>query len=167
MKLSIKFLLFFGLIVSMLSCSKQEESKIIQDEVFDTLISEAYEIFSKKSFDTFLDDELKELIAKPSLSKDELKRMENLSNAVLNNVLAQNVSFKKAYEAVLRLNLSQDQLRHSLEVSSIRVRDRFNENGIESRACWICNEKACANASILYIQGQTVLGFIGMLVHCG
>ncbi len=168
MNFGIKLLLFlFLLILGVLSCSKQEENQLIQDEVFDTIVSEAYEIFSQKPFDTFLNDELKELIAKPSLSKDELKRMEDLSNVTLNKVLAQSVSLKVAYNDMFKFGLSQQQLKDELLKSGMRIKAKFIANEVESRACWICNEKACEKAIDLHAQPSLFyLGLLGMIVHC-
>ncbi len=158
--------MLFLLVLGVLSCSKQQENQLIQDEVFDTVVSEAYEIFSQKPFDTFLDDELKELIAKPSLSKDELKRMEDLSNVTLNKILAQSVSLKIAYNDMLEFGLSQQQLKDELLKSGMKVKAKFTTNEVES-LCISCNTTACGSATYFYLTGNMVLGLTGMLVDCG
>ncbi|MEM8527330.1 MAG: hypothetical protein AAGG68_22000 [Bacteroidota bacterium] len=144
--------------------TNENYQSLITDEMFDELITEAYETFENNSFDSFVSSELEGLLEKSTLTTQEEIRMEELIDETVSNILDESQDLETTFNSVINLNLSYEELRDKLLEAEV---------DIESRGCWICNEKACITSAGVTAHGVSnsnpvtfLGGLIGIAIHC-
>jgi hypothetical protein len=152
-----------------------------EEALFDELIEEVSRVFSHNSLDGLLGAELVKLLEEKSFSVQDKRRIDFLIETFLNDLFSKNVKFERLFKELTMLEMPLEQVRTEIELRKEVIIGRIAEsnNVVASRACWICNEKACSTATDLvlwgtgahhqldFIQtGAILLGFLGRAVHC-
>lgn len=132
------------------------------------LIVKSLNLWSKKAYMDFFDDEINSFVEKEKLTPEELESYKISYLKGVDRMKTSDKLFAEAYDKVLNLKLSSDDLKLYLE-------RYFKDNPLSSQSynkALIPNTKACKNSAVAFAEGCNAsfswgcLAIVGMYIHC-
>lgn len=175
---SVLLVMLLAILSIALSC---EKSSVVIDEAEigtvqhsanqDTLICEmlslAIQLYDSISFNDFLGDSLVFLLEKDTISSADWDLINTYAQSAIQSMFSESNEFEDAFLAVYNAINAEELDLMDITSSSCSF--------LETRACWICNTRACATATVLSNAPSSpglgtsliaLLGDLGTAVHC-
>ncbi|MCI4647394.1 hypothetical protein [Phaeodactylibacter sp.] len=172
---ALRFLFFCLITIFLGSCQKASEKPLIENPVVSNsvsdeekvcdLLSEAYNLWDSQAFDSFFNDSLWVLMDEDSLTEFQLEMVSLYTTEGLDSMFVVSPDLESAFDEVGALNLTNQEFDDHTDACA--------ESFIVTRACIICNAKACRNSQAVETVGNvsnnwlmSLAGNVGQWIHC-